>query len=106
MDPYFSTEELFRGFDHPLLEKAAVKKRYSNPREFLAKVFNCGVQFMVLDIIENNSVFIFPLLFGNYAELSMKTISGEDFIEYRKLGLLKRIDFLKSNFSASMLSYS
>lgn len=74
--------------------------------EFAAKVFIYCLYLVILDIIENNIIFVLPNNFGKQSELSMKTFSGEEFKRVYKLGKFRDVDFVMSNFKGHQIMYT
>lgn len=105
----FSAEDLFIDLNDSYLKSIHVQRRLDrlqiNRRELAGKIFKDCFYEILLDIIENNSIFVLPLISGNYAEIYMKSITGDDFKSYYKKGAFSNIDYVKSQFAGYRLSF-
>lgn len=105
----FSAEDLYIDLDDKFLkgERAQFRteRRYGTRRRHAAAIFEQCFYEILLDIIENNVTFVFPLLHGNYAEIHITTIEDEKFKELYKQGRFQNIDFVASEFSTSRLEF-
>ena len=52
----------------------------------------------MLDIIKNNTTFVCPIGFGEYAEICLQVVDEDEFKKIYKNGGFKNIDFVKSQF--------
>ena len=102
-----SVRELFCTFNPkiiktPLSVLSEVFKTKHKQR-IAAKVFTYFVYLILQDIIDNNVTFKLPTRHEAYLE--MRKISGDDFVQAKKNGAFKDIDYLASNFCAYHLQY-
>lgn len=95
--------QLFLPFNN---RRIKTKRKYvkelvkSEHKEYLANmIFTDAVQLVMDDIINNSNTFDFKLAKGTTAEIYIKGVSGEKFIEGRKRGLWQEIDYLNTNFT-------
>jgi hypothetical protein len=58
-----------------------------------------------LDIIKNNSTFVVPLRYGEYAEICIEAIEGENFKEMYRKGSFKDVDYVMSQFTGYRMKY-
>ena len=101
----YTAEDIYEDMDRNWLKYKWVRDCILHPKVFAAKVFYDCFYEILLDIIHNNVTFVLPLMFGNYAEMHMQTIEGEDFKRLYRKGKFRGIDFLKSNFCGNQLMY-
>ncbi len=105
----FSAEDLYINLDDKFLkgERAQFRteRRYGTRRRHAAAIFEQCFYEILLDIIENNVTFVFPLKYGNYAEIHMTTIEDEKFKDLYKQGRFQNIDFVATQFSTSRLEF-
>lgn len=107
----FGVRDLYDTYDiskHVHLSQKIVKKKYGVDRlQFLcASIFVYSFYIILLDIIENNATFIFPLKRGKRAILYVDQITGERLEEYKRNGGLADLDLLKTNFCGYRLNFS
>lgn len=105
----FSQKDLYKRFPDriPRRWNAEKRERWGKTRkEMCEKIFADTFFEILLDIIENNVTFVLPLRWGEYAEISMDTIEGDDFIKMYKKGSFEDIDFVLSNFTGHRLKYT
>lgn len=98
--------QLFANFDN---KRIKTKRQYvkelvkSEHKEYLAnKIFASALQLIMDDMIENSTTFDFKLAKGVVGEIYIKSVSGEDFVNARKNGKWKEIDYLNTNFTGYM----
>ena len=105
-----TTLELFKRFNKKKLKltKKIYNKDYKTDSklECAAKIFNYCLYLIILDIIENNVIFVLPSNFGKQSELSMKTFEGDEFKKVYKLGKFRDVDFVMSNFRGHQIVYT
>ena len=74
--------------------------------EFCAQILTYFFYLVVLDIIENNTTFVFSLNSSiRSATLSVKCFDGEVFRKQYAMGRFNGIDFLQSNFKGYQLYF-
>lgn len=100
----FTARDIFMGFDKKIMGKTFLRK-YNSTRELASRVFIRCFHHIILDIINNNNIFVLPLPFGNYGEFSLYKYEDEDFIERYKRGKFSGLDFVRSQFSAHELRF-
>ena len=86
--PYEKCKSLIKKYKDKQQQKSKVKK-----------VFNCGLKLIIQDIIDNNITFEVPKLQYYGGQLHLEAITGEEFMELKKKGKFKGVDFLESNFT-------
>lgn len=108
-DYAFTAEDLFIDLNDKYLTqerlKTQMKLQKLNRREFAAKLFKECLYYVLLDIIENNSIFVLPLYSGNYAEIYLECIDGDLFKKMYNNGSFNQIDFVKTQFKAFRLMF-
>lgn len=100
------TDELFYNLNQNLLRAGWVKTHYKDRKKLAIKIFDDFLYELFDDIIENNVTFVAPSIKGDYADISVKPVTGEQFIDVRRRGGFKKVDYMKSGFTANMLSYN
>lgn len=73
--------------------------------EFCAQILTYCFYLIILDIIEKNVTFVFPLNGGREANLSVKCFDGEQFRQMYVAGKFQGIDFLCSNFKGYQIYF-
>lgn len=74
-------------------------KKYKKPnKQNTRKIFVEGFKTIMLDVIENNTIFVFPVGFSSYAEIYIEEISGEHFNKWYKAYGYKLIDYIITEF--------
>lgn len=102
--PYFTAQELYRGFDTRILDKY-VTKWDKDSQDLAGKLLiRCFCE-ILLDVIDNNAIFVLPLTFDHYSEIYLKKFSDKEFIELYKKGRWRNMDFIKSEWTAYMPTY-
>lgn len=79
-------------------------KTFNERRKLIKQVFRESVHLILIDIIDNNTIFTLPKLKSYSGEIRMSPTSGEEFIEARKNGKFSKIDFLESLFTGYSLN--
>lgn len=107
----FGVRDLYDTYDiskHVHLSQKIVKKKYGVDRlQYLcASVFVYSFYIILLDIIENNATFMFPLKRGKRAILYVETFTGEKLQEIKRNGGMVDLDLIKSNFCGYRLKFS
>ena len=103
----YKAEELFQDLPKThSMKKPYVDILYGDYRLLAADIFAECLRLIVLDIIENNTIFVLPLNFGRYAEIGMHCIPEDEFIDIYKQGSFRNIDFVRSEFKAYKLMFS
>lgn len=74
-----------------------------NKDRYAASVWAYCFKLILEDIIENSITFMLPV--KQEAVLEMKRFADEEFVNARKNGAFKEVNFLKSNFTAHRLQY-
>lgn len=100
----FSVDELYIGLNKKLLRgrKLTDLKR----KKLASNIFHDCFYEILLDIIENNSTFVLPLRYGNYAEICMKQYSQDEFKDLYTKGKFNDIDFVLSQFTGNQLVFN
>lgn len=103
----FNANDIFKKFnnDYITTDYKTLKKYYKTfeKRVVARSVFIYAYYLIILDIIENNSIFVLPST--KDARLQMKTFSDESFRTARKNGKFQDVDILKSNFMGHQLEF-
>ena len=95
-----TAKDLFTKFDQKKLKqnlKEFPEPISTNPIWFITKIFRYFFYLVIVDIIENKTVFKFPRTSRAYIE--MLPVSGEQFVKARQNGAFQDVDFLTSNFT-------
>jgi hypothetical protein len=58
-----------------------------------------------LDIIKNNTTFVVPLRYGEYAEICIERIDGDEFKDMYRKGSFRNIDYITTNMGAYRMRY-
>lgn len=77
-------------------------KKYKTKQQQKSKVkniFNAGLKLILQDIIDNNVTFEVPKMQYYGGQLHLEAIKDEEFIDLKKKGKFKGVDFLESNFT-------
>ena len=97
-----NTNNLFIGFPTKkmkLSSKACEELIGNRHKEVIAKdIFKSSVGLILEDIIENGNIFQLPTR-KRKAELKMVRVDGDEFIQLRKAGKWRDVDFLASDFA-------
>lgn len=101
----FSAEELFTGLNNRWLRGRWVKNRFRDRKQLAADIFKDCFYEILLDIIENNTTFVLPLKYGNYAEICMKQYTEDEFKKLYQYGKFKNIDYVLSQFTGNEIIY-
>lgn len=96
-------EEIFLDLDDDIYLNDTYCEQWEDKRKLAAYVFSQCLYEVLLDIIENNSIFVLPLRGKDFAEIFMKTIDGDTFKKMYNGGSFQRIDYVKSQFSGNRL---
>lgn len=103
----FNAGELFTNFNikHITTNHEVLKKHYKTreKREMAVKVFLYAIYLILLDIIENNVTFVLPT--SRRAQIQMAAITDDKFVNARKNGKFKDVDFMESNFTGYQLEF-
>lgn len=103
----FNANDLFANFNikHITTHHDVLKKHYKTreKKEMAVKVFLYAIYLILLDIIENNVIFVLPT--SRRAQIQMTPVSGERFKSARKNGKFKDVDFMESNFTGYQLEF-
>lgn len=101
-----SASDLFKNFDISKIKThhSILKEHYKTreKKEMAVRVFLYAIYLIILDIIENNVIFVFPNRFGR---IQMGSIGQEQFKKARQLGKFKNIDYVVSNFTTCRLQF-
>lgn len=102
----FNIHDMFASFDTGRLDLDAktcegiIGNRH---KEVIAKqVFKYAVKLVIDDIINDSIRFEMPTN-GRKSYLSMKRVTGDDFVKARRHGKWKDVDFLNSNFTGHQM---
>lgn len=101
----FTEKDLFRGYNVDVICEKVVKRKNKSRKELCSKIFADTFFEILLDIIKNNTTFVVPLRYGEYAEICIEPIEGDEFKEMYKKGSFKNIDYVASQFTAYMVKY-
>lgn len=72
-------------------------------RSLVKNVFRESINVIVKDIIDNNNSFQLPTLGKAKGEIHMEPCVGDDFIDARKRGKFRDVDFLESQFVGNQM---
>ena len=75
-------------------------------KDYASKIFGVAFKLILLDIIENNVIFVTPNKFGIHSEISVHTYKDEEFKNSRQKGKFKNVDFLESEFTGNEIRYN
>lgn len=100
-------KDLYETFDikkHVKIKRDLVQSKYGehSKKGLCCKVLLYCFYLILLDIIENNATFVFPVR-GRECVLHVVPCFDEDFLEAMQRGKFKGIDFLASNFTGYSL---
>lgn len=105
----FTSRDLFEGWDY--LSLGIKKKVYYHTYHFqsldyfIASIFLYYMYLVLLDIIENNTTFVFPLKGNRHAMIHVKVFDGDEFQRLYAGGKFIGIDFLSSLFKGYQLYF-
>ena len=106
----FTAYDLFETFNKKQLKirRDTVQNKYGvNKKQlFCASVLIYCFYLILLEIIENNVIFVLPLLNNKTATIYVRPITGDEFKIARQRGAFADIDILGSNFTGYQLTYS
>lgn len=100
----FENKDIFLGLDKNTTKRRFLPERFKQEetRNIASEIFTYCLYMILLDVINNNSIFVLPLYWGRYAELHLKEISEERFKELYNRGCFNEIDYVLSNFTAKV----
>ena len=101
----FTEKDLFRGYNVEVIRDRVVQRKKKSRKELCSKIFADTFFEILLDIIKNNTTFVVPLRYGEYAEICIEPIEGDEFKEMYKKGSFKNVDYVASQFTAYMVKY-
>jgi hypothetical protein len=101
----FTEKDLFRGYNVEVIRDRVVQRKNKSRKELCSKIFADTFFEILLDIIKNNTTFVVPLRYGEYAEICIEPIEGDEFKEMYKKGSFKNVDYVTSQFTAYMVKY-
>lgn len=97
-----NARDIFQGFDAKRIKthwKDCMKVTGTQSKKTLAaKIFTSAIQLAMEDVINNSDTFEFPKG-TNDAQIYIEGVDGDRFIEERKRGRHKGIDYLETNFT-------
>lgn len=98
------TSDLFVSFfkkNRTRIYRMPYKNRFTveETRDYIFEEF---IRLVLLDVIENNTIFVFPKRSLFQASIQKEAVTGERFKEKYKLGRFK-LDYMKSNFTGHFL---
>ena len=104
----FTSYDIFSTFNLKQLKikRTTVQDKYGcNKKQlFCASVFTYCCYLILLDIIQNNATFVFPLFNHKSAQMHVMPITGEKLKQARQRGAFQDIDLLCSNFTGYQLA--
>ena len=105
----FNSKDLFEGWNWKQLGiKSSVyynKYKFKCLEYFIAAVFLHYMYFVLMDIIENNTTFVLPLIGNRHACIQVKVFEEEEFQRLYRGGKFMGIDFLSSLFKGYQLYF-
>lgn len=101
----FTEKDLFRGYNVEVIHEKVVKRKNKSRKELCSKIFADTFFEILLDIIKNNTTFVVPLRYGEYAEIYIERIEEYEFKEMYKKGSFKNIDYVMTNMGAYQMRY-
>ena len=101
----FTEKDLFRGYNVEVIRDRVVQRKNKSRKELCSKIFADTFFEILLDIIKNNSTFVVPLRYGEYAEICIEAIEGESFKEMYRKGSFKDVDYVMSQFTGYRMKY-
>lgn len=104
----FTSQDLFDNLD--IQQFGWTKEFYrlfktDRSQKLLGRVFTFFIYLVILDIIENNVTFEFPLKGRAKGEFYVKSFTGEAFRKLYVAGKWEGIDFLNSNFTGYQIYF-
>ena len=103
----FTTQELFENFPYKKLKlncKQCEEIINDRHRDILVRrIFRTSIKIILDDIINNNVTFVLPLTNAMKSVICMQKFSDKKFMDCRKNGKWKDIDYLKSGFKGYQL---
>ena len=103
----FTTQELFENFPYKKLKlncKQCEEIINDRHRDILVRrIFRTSIKIILDDIINNNVTFVLPLTNAMKSVICMQKFSDKKFMDCRKNGKWKDIDYLKSGFTGYQL---
>lgn len=100
-DLYELTNPSKWGVTEPWVRSLGANSRF----EYCGSVFSYFIFLVILDIIENNVTFEFPLTGWKWAKLYMKCFQGDEFKRLRAIGKFSEIDFIASEFKGYQIFF-
>ena len=103
----FCPEEFFPYIDDRIMKRQyeSYKEYYGSKQKLLATIFQRCFYAVLMDIIENNVTFVLPLDFGNYAEICIKQLTGDEFKEAYRIGRFNKVDYVLSEFTGNYMCF-
>lgn len=101
----FTEKDLFRGYNVEVIRDRVVQRKKKSRKELCSKIFADTFFEILLDIIKNNTTFVVPLRYGEYAEIYIERIEGDKFKEMYKNGSFRKIDFVMTDMGAYQMMY-
>jgi hypothetical protein len=101
----FTEKDLFRGYNVDVIRETVVKRKNKSRKELCSKIFADTFFEILLDIIKNNTTFVVPLRYGEYAEICIERIDGDKFKEMYRNGSFRDIDYIITNMGAYRMQY-
>lgn len=104
----FTVEDIFMNFKYKKLKLTVPECRKitgdSHRQDVVCRVFRYCFYLVIVDIIEHNATFHFPLTAGKKCNMHMQRIEGQRFADLMRHGKWQGLDFIGSNFAGYQLS--
>ena len=101
----FTEKDLFRGYNVEVIRDRVVQRKKKSRKELCSKIFADTFFEILLDIIKNNTTFVVPLRYGEYAEIYIERIESDIFKKMYNNGSFKNVDFIITNMGAYQMRY-
>ena len=69
-------------------------------------VFDKCIELILLEVIDNNSIFALPTHFGRDSEFYIETVEGEELKKLMQKGQFSDVDVVKSGFKAHRVKHA
>lgn len=97
--------DFFIGYRYGKVEDPKLRRKYKTYNNLAGEIFADCLGEILLDIIENNVIFVLSLDANCYAEICCETMSTHTFKTLYQSGFLQKIDYIKSEFTANQLLF-
>ena len=102
----FRGSEIYDNFDLSKINFPDNRNTSKSRKALCAKILNSCFDLIIEDIIENNIIFTLPVSKKTPALISIRIITGDDFKKMYVKDLFPGLDFLKTDFTAPIITYT